>query len=73
MASLPDGVIFTMESADKGTAVKFNFLQDFVFCKNCKYHAQDMVCNHPVEWGNEESRNHCNPEWFCADGERMKE
>ena len=36
-------------------------------CKDCKYHAPDMCCNHPIEWNNGESRNHCNPNWFCAD------
>ena len=39
-----------------------------VRCKDCKYHATDMVCGHPSEWGNNETRNHCDPEWFCADG-----
>jgi len=43
---------------------------EIVRCKDCKYHAPDMCCNHPIEWNNGESRNHCNPNWFCADGER---
>ena len=41
-----------------------------VRCKDCKYHAPDMCCNHPIEWDNGESRNHCDPDWFCADGEK---
>ena len=44
--------------------------QQIIRCKDCKYHAMDMCCNHPIEWNNGESRNHCNPNWFCADGER---
>ena len=44
--------------------------KELVRCKNCKYHEVDMVCSHPSEWGNEETRNHRNPEFFCADGER---
>lgn len=42
---------------------------DIVRCKDCKYSAMDMCCNHPIEWDNGESRNHYNPNWFCADGE----
>ena len=37
-------------------------------CKDCIYAASDMVCTHPNEWGNEVSRNNCDPNWFCADG-----
>lgn len=44
--------------------------QEIVRCKDCKHASLDMCCTHPTEWSNEESRNHCNPEWFCADGER---
>ena len=42
--------------------------ENVVRCKDCKYHAMDMCCNHPIEWNNGESRNHCNPNWFCSDG-----
>ena len=43
-----------------------------VRCKDCKYAMPDMVCSHPREWGNEESRNGRNKDWFCADGERKE-
>ena len=68
MASLPDGVIFTMKSKDKGTAVEFNYLKYFVFCKNCKYAtAQDNEC---VWCGHVDDGLAHDPDWFCADGER---
>ena len=40
-----------------------------VRCKDCKYAEVDMCCSHPSEWNNSETRNHNNPDWFCADGE----
>ena len=43
---------------------------EVVRCKDCKYVEVDMCCSHPSEWNNSETRNHSNPDWFCADGER---
>ena len=45
-------------------------LKEIVMCKDCKYAEVDMCCSHPSEWNNSETRNHNNPNWFCADGER---
>lgn len=45
---------------------------EIVRCKDCKYAAPDMACSHESEWGNEISRNRCNPNWFCADGLRKE-
>ena len=46
---------------------------EVVRCKDCKYcNNKDYVCEHPNEWGNEDTRNQRNPEWFCADGERKE-
>lgn len=47
-------------------------LVDVVRCKDCKYAEVDMCCSHPIEWNNSKSRNHYNPNWFCADGERAE-
>lgn len=46
--------------------------RELVLCKDCKYVAPDMACGHPDETLNPLSRNHDNPYWFCADGERKK-
>ena len=45
--------------------------KQIIHCKDCKYHASDMCCNHPIEWMNCNSRNHCNPDFYCADGEKI--
>lgn len=45
-------------------------MDELVMCKDCKHAAPDMACSHESEWGNEISRNRCNPDWFCADGKR---
>jgi hypothetical protein len=80
MAELPDGVIFTMKSADKGTAVKFEFLQKLVFCRNCKWFEvhpasqlfgweESYCCNNP-RLTDQEGISTKGLNWFCADGER---
>ena len=44
--------------------------RDLIRCKDCKYcNKYDYVCEHPNEWGNEDTRNQRNLDWFCADGE----
>lgn len=45
---------------------------EIIQCRECKYAAQDMICTHEHEWGNEVSRNHCDQNWFCADGKRRQ-
>lgn len=48
--------------------------EEIIRCKDCKYcNKYDFVCEHPNEWGNEDTRNQCNVEFFCADAERKEE
>ena len=54
---------------DRETRPEYCPLKEIVRCKDCKYAAMDMCCDHPIEWDNGESRNHCNPDWYCPDGE----
>ena len=70
MAKLPCGVIFTMESADKGTTINLKYLRELVFCKDCTLKECEgrngmIVCDITGE-------SH-RPDWFCADGERNEE
>lgn len=71
MAKFPDGMVAFFHPDHKNLTVDYE-MKELVLCKNCKYHAPDMVCNHESEWGNENSRNHCDPEFYCADGERSE-
>ena len=47
-------------------------MDELVLCKDCKFAAPDMVCGHESEWGNEDTRNHLDPNFFCADGKRRE-
>lgn len=48
--------------------------QEIVRCRDCKYcNKYDYVCEHPNEWGNEDTRNQRNLDWFCADAEKEDE
>ena len=54
-----------------GSALMGEDGKELIRCKDCKYcNKHDYMCEHPNEWGNEDTRNQCNPEWFCADGKK---
>lgn len=67
-----DGTIVgrVIPAVNSGNYPIYEKATEIIRCKNCKYQAPDGACNHPIEWDNGESRNHKDPEWFCADGER---
>ena len=65
--------VVTIDNDEKVAIEQLKMLfdaEELVQCKECMFAAPDMCCNHPIEWDNGESRNHCNPEFYCMDGKQ---
>ena len=66
MASLPDGIVVSMKSVDRGMGVEFKVTGDLIKCKNCAFHFMfhDRTVNTTYDFCDEYDVK-TNPEGYC--------